>query len=174
MSEWLELHFLTKSTQRTRAKTVELLKIWSVKYDEKNFRETLQCKMLTQCPKVDFVAPECPGVAFVDFIKTMNSLLAVPFWSDKCDFDSEGKETPLIRISADGTQAGEMFTWNLEVVGATILNTHVRLFYSKYGSLDAVLQVSSVSAILCALGTCANARIQGGNGAVLVEPICFD
>jgi hypothetical protein len=126
MSEWLELHFVTKSTQKTRAQTAKLLKFWSVQYREIDLRDSLQFKMINECPTVEFVAKDCPGVAFVDFTAAMNRLLSVPFWSSKCDFDSEGKTTPLIRISADGTQAGEMFTWNLEVVGATLLNTDVK------------------------------------------------
>jgi len=101
---------------------------WSENVQEEKFRSALECLMDKGCPDVGFVAEGSSGVAIKDFRDAMERLMRVPFWKEKLKFDESSNFTNLLfRISADGTQLGEMFAHSLEVVGVSLLDLPVEL-----------------------------------------------
>jgi hypothetical protein len=92
-----------------------------VRYDEGKFRDLLNQLHYDHCPSLGFVAKHNSGVEIQSWADTFARITNHPFWKLCLSFAGERSE-PLVRVSTDGTAAGEMFVWNLEVVGFSILN----------------------------------------------------
>ena len=93
------------------------------------FRDALNLIMTKHCPAVSWATADTSGVCIQNFQDAVEQLFRSKFWNEKMDF-SGPKRRPLIRISSDGTQAGEMFVYNLEITGMTILNLKTRFLQS--------------------------------------------
>ena len=93
------------------------------------FRDALNMLMTKRCPAVSWATADTPGVCIQNFQDCVEQLFNSQFWNEKMDF-SGPKRRPLIRISSDGTQAGEMFVYNLEITGLTILNLKTQFLQS--------------------------------------------
>ena len=108
------MHFSNPSSQRGRARLAATLdSLMDEKYNERSFRSALEIKMGEGCPSVDFVIPNSSGVCVTDFSDAMTRLLEHEHWQQYLSFNDSTE--PVFRISSDGTQSGEMFTWNLEL-----------------------------------------------------------
>jgi hypothetical protein len=90
------------------------------------FRDALNLIMTKHCPAVSWATADTSGVCIQNFQDAVEQLFRSKFWNEKMDF-SGPKRRPLIRISSDGTQAGEMFVYNLEITGMTILNLKTQI-----------------------------------------------
>jgi hypothetical protein len=93
------------------------------------FRDALNLIMTKHCPAVSWATADTSGVCIQNFQDAVEQLFRSKFWNEKMDF-SGPKRRPLIRISSDGTQAGEMFVYNLEITGMTILNLKTQFLQS--------------------------------------------
>lgn len=133
LAQEMQLHFDVYTTKKSRKRMRKTLSEWSENVQEERFRSALESLMRDKCPDVGFVAEGSSGVAITDFQDAMERLMKVPFWKEKLKFDESSRFTNLLfRISADGTQLGEMFAHSLEVVGVSLLNLPVELRQNVY------------------------------------------
>ena len=103
----------------------------------------------------------------------MEKMFAVPFWTTKLSFEG-GNYNPLYRISADGTQQGEMFSRSIEVVGVSCLNLPKGLhqnvnFYIPLATVPMVESKGSMERFLSSLyktiDACKMISVPTSNGA---------
>ena len=128
---------------------------WNDETREDHFRDGLNKLMKDQCPDVGYVCEGSCGVAITDFRGAMEKMFEVPFWKKRLQFDGDNYN-PLFRISADGTQQGEMFSRSIEVVGVSCLNLPKELhqnvnFYVPLATVPMVESKGSMERFLSSL-----------------------
>ena len=149
---------------------------WCESTSEKAFRDSLNKLMKEKCPEVGYACEGSCGVVIKDFRSAMEKLMLVPFWRDKFNFEGDNYH-PLFRVSADGTQRGEMFSQSVEVVGVSCMNLPKELhqnvnFYIPLAAVPMVESKGSMERFLSALYTsidqCKSILVPTSNGASII------
>lgn len=168
----LVMHFQAKTTRRAREKLRKTLRTWSHCVLEEKFRDALNKKMREECPEVDFVTEGSAGVGIKCAREAMEKLLKLPFWRNKIRIDEAKHKKLLWRVSADGTEQGEMFAHSLEIVGVTCVNLEIEYlqnfhFYIPVAAIPMVESKSTMERNLLKLYTsfdkCTKISIPGGH-----------